>query len=47
MALDEVDQVVGGGIVGRNRIIVGQLGFDGLCKLLAELNTENIKNASS
>ena len=47
VALDEVDQVVGGGIVGRNRIIVGQLGFDGLCKLLAELNTENIKNASS
>ena len=40
MTLDEVDQTVGGGVVGRDRRVVRQLGLDGLGQLLSELNTE-------
>ena len=40
VALDEVDQVVGGRVVRSNRLVVGKLGLDGLGELLAELNTE-------
>ena len=42
VALDEVDQVVGGRVVRRNRLVVGKLGLDGLGELLPELNTEKI-----
>ena len=43
MTLDEVDEVVGGGVVGGNRLVIGQLGFNGLGQFLAELNTVNTK----
>ena len=41
MTLDEVDEVVGGGVVGGNWLVIGQLRFNGLGQLLAELNTVN------
>ena len=40
VTLDEVDKTVGGGVVGRDRRVVRQLGLDGLGQLLSELNTE-------
>ena len=45
VALDEVDQVVGGRVVRSNRLVVGKLGLDGLGELLPELNTEKILSA--
>ena len=37
--LDEVDEAVGGDVVGGHGVAVGQLGLDGLGELLAKLNT--------
>jgi hypothetical protein len=41
IALEEVDQTIGGGVVARHGGGVLQLGLDRLCQLLAQLHTVN------
>ena len=39
VSLDEVDESVGGGVVGGHRVLVVQLRLDGFGKLFSQLNS--------